>query len=178
MCVGAMTASFLPARPGSCSLLSVLPYRDRNIIVWGMDHEEEEMDCVSVLSGHVQDVKFVRFNPRNNNLYSCSYDDTVKVWLYDGEDYSNINTLRAHDGTVWGLAFKRSQNEELSEQKTEEEPARQIISGIGLDEDDGMDEIEVADDTQIESEFISCGMNGKVIYWNEVQGRLETRFSI
>ena len=87
-----MTASSLPARPGSCSLLSVLPYRDRNIIVWGMDHEEEEMDCVSVLSGHVQDVKFVRFNPRNNNLYSCSYDDTVKVWLYDGEDYSNINT--------------------------------------------------------------------------------------
>ena len=32
----------------------------------------------------------------------------------------------------------------MSEQKTEEEPARQIISGIGLDEDDGMDEIEVA----------------------------------
>ena len=39
-----MTASSLPARPGSCSMLSVLPYRDRNIIVWGMDHEEEEMD--------------------------------------------------------------------------------------------------------------------------------------
>ena len=135
-----------------------------------MDHEEEEMDCVSVLSGHVQDVKFVRFNPRNNNLYSCSYDDTIKVWLYDGEDYSNINTLRGHDGTVWGLAFKHTQGEEVSAQTMEEEPTRQIISGVGLDEDDGMDEIEVPDDTQIESEFISCGMNGKVIYWNEVQG--------
>lgn len=50
----------------------------------------------------------MRFNPANNNLYSCSYDDTIKVWLYDGEDFSNINTLRAHEGTVWGLAFNSS----------------------------------------------------------------------
>ena len=46
------------------------------------------MDCVSVLSGHTQDVKFVRFSTINNNLYSCSYDDTIKVWYYEGEDFT------------------------------------------------------------------------------------------
>ena len=130
------------------------------------------MDCVSVLSGHVQDVKFVRFNPSNNNLYSCSYDDTVKVWLYDGEDYSNINTLRAHEGTVWGLAFKpREDGDVQSLAAMEEDGEHHVVSGIGLDSDDGMDIIAVPDDTQIVSEFVTCGMNGKVVYWKEIQGR-------
>ena len=137
-----------------------------------MNAEEEEMDCVSVLSGHVQDVKFVRFNPSNNNLYSCSYDDTVKVWLYDGEDYSNINTLRAHEGTVWGLAFKQREGEDVQSLPVmEEEEEHHVVSGIGLDSDDGMDIIAVPDDTQIVSEFVTCGMNGKVVYWKEIQGR-------
>ena len=137
-----------------------------------MNEEEEEMDCVSVLSGHVQDVKFVRFNPSNNNLYSCSYDDTVKVWLYDGEDYSNINTLRAHEGTVWGLAFKQREGGDVQSLPVmEEEEKPHVVSGIGLDSDDGMDIIAVPDDTQIVSEFVTCGMNGKVVYWKEIQGR-------
>lgn len=137
-----------------------------------MNEEEEEMDCVSVLSGHVQDVKFVRFNPSNNNLYSCSYDDTVKVWLYDGEDFSNINTLRAHEGTVWGLAFKQREGGDVQSLPVmEEEEKPRVVSGIGLDSDDGMDIIAVPDDTQIVSEFVTCGMNGKVVYWKEIQGR-------
>ena len=137
-----------------------------------LNEEEEEMDCVSVLSGHVQDVKFVRFNPSNNNLYSCSYDDTVKVWLYDGEDYSNINTLRAHEGTVWGLAFKQREGEDVQSLPVmEEEEEHHVVSGIGLDSDDGMDIIAVPDDTHIVSEFVTCGMNGKVVYWKEIQGR-------
>ena len=37
-----------------------IKHRDRNVIVWGYNEEDDEMDCVSVLSGHTQDVKFVR----------------------------------------------------------------------------------------------------------------------
>ena len=134
------------------------------------------MDCVSVLSGHTQDVKFVRFNPANNNLYSCSYDDTIKVWLYDGEDFSNINTLRAHEGTVWGLAFNSSipSAGESAGQITNpstESPAMEEERGWGEDDDGIMDGIEVPDDTRIEAKFVSCGMDGHVVLWKEVEGR-------
>lgn len=156
-----------------------LTCRDRNIIVWGYNPEDDEMDCVSVLSGHSQDVKFVRFNPANNNLYSCSYDDTVKVWLYDGEDFSNINTLRAHEGTVWGLAFKKIAHPTAGEDAMELEedcprpsqPAYFGGGGIGLEEEDVLGGIDVPDDTRKEAEFVTCGMDGKVIYWKEIQGR-------
>lgn len=127
------------------------------------------MDCVSVLSGHTQDVKFVRFNPANNNLYSCSYDDTVKVWLYDGEDFSNINTLRAHEGTVWGIAFKPTQGPSNTNKMEVEEKSKHI-GGIGLDEDDVLEDIEVPGDTLLLTEFVTCGMDGRVIYWEEKEG--------
>ncbi|KAK8815120.1 hypothetical protein WA556_007154, partial [Blastocystis sp. ATCC 50177/Nand II] len=151
--------------------------RDRNIIVWGYNEEDDEMDCVSVLSGHTQDVKFVRFNPANNNLYSCSYDDTIKVWLYDGEDFSNINTLRAHEGTVWGLAFNSSipSAGESAGQITNlstESPAMEEERAWGEDDDGIMDGIEVPDDTRIEAKFVSCGMDGHVVLWKEVEDNI------
>ena len=128
------------------------------------------MDCVSVLSGHTQDVKFVRFNPTNNNLYSCSYDDTVKVWLYAGEDFSNINTLRAHEGTVWGIAFKPTQQTLTTKNMDVEENEEKHVGGIGLDDEDVLDDIEVPTDTLLSTEFVTCGMDGRVIYWEEKEG--------
>ena len=112
--------SQLLASSSRFALFPSLYSRDRNIIVWGYNPEDDEMDCVSVLTGHTQDVKFVRFNPANNNLYSCSYDDTIKVWLFDGEDYVNINSLRAHEGTVWGLSFCHSRSEPLPPKEEKE----------------------------------------------------------
>lgn len=144
--------------------------RDRNVIVWGYNEEDDEMDCVSVLSGHTQDVKFVRFNPLNNNLYSCSYDDTVKVWLYTGEDFSNGNTFRAHEGTVWGIAFKPTQQMSPMKRMDVEEQEEKHIGGIGLDEDDCFDNIDVPTDTVLATEFVTCGMDGCVIYWEEKEG--------
>lgn len=127
------------------------------------------MDCVSVLSGHTQDVKFVRFSNVNNNLYSCSYDDTIKVWYYEEEDFSNINTLRAHEGTVWGIAFKPSK-EIINVNKGIEEDKDMIEYDQNSFEENCM-EVEVPDDTQIVNQFVSCGMDGRVIYWKEVEGR-------
>ena len=166
----------------SCSrylCYSNFTYRDRNIIVWGYNEEDDEMDCVSVLSGHTQDVKFVRFNPANNNLYSCSYDDTIKVWLYDGEDFSNINTLRIHEGTVWGLAFNSSI--QCSEESAGQLAEKSVESSV-MEEDRGwngendgiMEGIEMPDDTRIEAKFVSCGMDGKVVLWKEVEGCIST----
>ena len=38
-----------------------------------------EFECVSVLQGHTQDVKMVQWHPTMDVLFSCSYDNSVKV---------------------------------------------------------------------------------------------------
>lgn len=38
-----------------------------------------EFECVSVLQGHTQDVKMVKWHPLEDILFSCSYDNNVKV---------------------------------------------------------------------------------------------------
>ena len=74
----------------------------------------EEVDCVSVLQGHSQDVKNVKFHPRNSGmLVSVSYDDTVKIWAASGDDWQLVETLKGHTNTVWDLAFNPEANEEF-----------------------------------------------------------------
>ena len=55
---------------------------------------------------HTQDVKSLRFHPsRPGLLVSASYDDSLKVWAEDGDDWYCAQTLVAHSSTVWGLSF-------------------------------------------------------------------------
>jgi WD40 repeat protein len=42
---------------------------------------EFEYDCTAVLSGHTQDVKYVKWHPNmKHSLFSASYDDTIRCW--------------------------------------------------------------------------------------------------
>ena len=38
-------------------------------------------------------------------LFSASYDDTIKIWKEDNDDWVCIQTLVGHTSTVWGLAL-------------------------------------------------------------------------
>jgi WD40 repeat protein len=38
-------------------------------------------------------------------LASCSYDDTVRIWQEDNDDWYCAATLTGHTSTVWGIAF-------------------------------------------------------------------------
>ena len=38
-----------------------------------------EYDSAAVLNGHTQDVKMVQWHPTMDVLFSCSYDNTIKV---------------------------------------------------------------------------------------------------
>jgi WD40 repeat protein len=40
-----------------------------------------------VLHGHSQDVKCVKWHPSRDLLFSSSYDDTIKVWAEDDDDW-------------------------------------------------------------------------------------------
>lgn len=38
-------------------------------------------------------------------LASCSYDDSVRIWQEDNDDWYCAATLTGHTSTVWGIAF-------------------------------------------------------------------------
>uniref|UniRef100_A0A0G4GUS0 Probable cytosolic iron-sulfur protein assembly protein CIAO1 homolog n=1 Tax=Chromera velia CCMP2878 TaxID=1169474 RepID=A0A0G4GUS0_9ALVE len=69
--------------------------------------EEDEYGCAAVLQGHAQDVKAVLWHPEEEFLFSCSYDDTVKIWGRLSDDWGLMQTLKGHQSTVWGLAFDK-----------------------------------------------------------------------
>ena len=60
--------------------------------------------------GHSQDVKSVLFDPNENRLVSCSYDDTIKFWEEDDDDWFCSETLVGHTSTVWSLSFEKQVN--------------------------------------------------------------------
>ena len=81
--------------------------RDKSVWIWeAIDLGRSDFECLAVLQEHTQDVKMVRFHPtRGGLLVSASYDDSVKVWAEDGDDWYCSQTLIAHGSTVWALAF-------------------------------------------------------------------------
>ena len=55
---------------------------------------------------HSQDVKFVMFHPTRDQLISASFDDTIKLWDEDGDDWECTETLQGHTSTVWCVSFE------------------------------------------------------------------------
>ncbi|KAA8518580.1 hypothetical protein F0562_016054 [Nyssa sinensis] len=84
--------------------------RDKSVCIWEV-LPGNEFECVSVLQGHTQDVKMVQWHPLMHVLFSCSYDNTVKVWAEDGDsdDWHCVQTLGesndGHSSTVWASIF-------------------------------------------------------------------------
>eukprot|EP01117_Protostelium_nocturnum_P010724 TRINITY_DN3861_c0_g1_i1.p1 TRINITY_DN3861_c0_g1~~TRINITY_DN3861_c0_g1_i1.p1 ORF type:complete len:195 (+),score=65.03 TRINITY_DN3861_c0_g1_i1:1457-2041(+) len=70
--------------------------------------EDKDFESIAVLEGHSQDVKKVKWHPVKEVLFSASYDDTVKVWEDDDDDWYCSKTLTSHTSTVWDLAFDKT----------------------------------------------------------------------
>ena len=51
----------------------------------------------------------VAWHPRGEVLVSCSYDDSIKLWVESDGEWECAQTLAGpglgHDSTVWGVAF-------------------------------------------------------------------------
>jgi WD40 repeat protein len=96
--------------------------RDKNVWVWDAD-SGGEFECAGVLSGHGQDVKAVKWLghpgaslkpseggatslPMTEDLVSCSYDNTVRIWREDEDagDWECAQVLEGHTSTVWDCA--------------------------------------------------------------------------
>ena len=61
---------------------------------------------MAVLQEHTQDVKSVVWHPTEPIVASCSYDDTIRLYYPDQDDFVPISVLRGHTSTVWSVAFE------------------------------------------------------------------------
>lgn len=50
----------------------------------------------------------VAWHPHKEVLASASYDDTIKIWREDDDDWYCSDTLQGHTSTVWALDFDAS----------------------------------------------------------------------
>jgi len=50
----------------------------------------------------------VGWHPSKEVLVSASYDDTVRTWEADEDDWSPAQILDAHTSTVWAFSFNQS----------------------------------------------------------------------
>lgn len=78
--------------------------RDKSVWIYETD-KHFEYECVAVLQSHTQDIKMVKWHPSQDVLFSVSYDDKIKVWGPDGDDWDCKETLEGHASTVWCLSW-------------------------------------------------------------------------
>lgn len=91
---------------GSSTLLATCG-RDKTLWLWEVV-DDEAFDLVTVLHGHQGDVKAVTFDPEpqcTDLLASAAYDNDVKIWVEDGDDWVCRATLEGHQSTVWDCRF-------------------------------------------------------------------------
>jgi len=62
------------------------------------------------VASYQRGIKLLFFTPYlifsfNQLLASCSYDDTIKLWADQDDDWYCIDTMAGHNSTVWEIAF-------------------------------------------------------------------------
>ena len=90
--------------------------RDKSVWLWEFV-DDEAFELLTVLHGHEGDVKASVFDTcsalaDDDLLVSCSYDDTLRVWGDEGDDWSCRCTLAGHTNTVWDARFCATVNGE------------------------------------------------------------------
>ena len=55
-------------------------------------------------------MKKVKWVPNSLVLSSAGYDDTIKFWVQEDDDWVCTATLKGHESTVWDLDFTKDGN--------------------------------------------------------------------
>lgn len=56
----------------------------------------------------------IEWDPSGSFLASGSYDDTIKIWQEEHEEWMCVQTLGGHTSTVWDLAFDAKEDRMMS----------------------------------------------------------------
>jgi cytosolic iron-sulfur protein assembly protein CIAO1 len=79
--------------------------RDKSVWIWE-ELEEDNWETIAVLQQHDADVKTVAWHPEEDLLASGSYDDDVRLYREDIDDWVSCALLSGHESTVWCVAFE------------------------------------------------------------------------
>ncbi|OIR57675.1 MAG: Cia1-like WD repeat domain-containing protein [Amphiamblys sp. WSBS2006] len=78
--------------------------RDKTVWVWLL--RDSLPECVGLLAEHTQDVKWVGWRPGAvPALFSCGYDNTVRVWHEVDEEWCSGGIVCSFSTTVWAVSF-------------------------------------------------------------------------
>jgi WD40 repeat protein len=84
--------------------------RDKSVWIWEcLDEDgmgEDNFETVAVLQEHDGDVKCVAWHPQEDLLASGSYDDCVRMYREDLDDWACCACLKGHGSTVWWVGFE------------------------------------------------------------------------
>lgn len=80
--------------------------RDKSIWVWEADDTNEEFECLMFLQDHTEDVKHVVWHRAKDCFASASYDDSVKIFCEDDDEWTCVANLLGHTSTVWCVDFE------------------------------------------------------------------------
>lgn len=158
--------------------------RDKTVWIWEsppqakpsdyLPDEEIECETVSVLQGHTQDVKFVTWHPSELILFSASYDDTIRVWAEDVEDWITVSLLQGHQNTVWGVVLSPDGNtvasvsQDLSLRLWNRDPQGVYVAGKVLDKRHGRPIFSV--DWSTDNQYIAtCAGDDSIIVQSTAQ---------
>lgn len=72
------------------------------------NNEEPIFECASVQTEHTQDVKRVLWHPCLPILVSASFDNQIKLYVQDDEDWHSFANLNEHESTVWAIDFNHN----------------------------------------------------------------------
>ena len=89
--------------------------RKGNIYIYEKDVDDfnsEEFSCKTIFEGHKGDIKMIKFCPNDDVLFSCGFDEKIKIWEqdYSKDDFVLVNTISEHSGTVWFIEFNKRGN--------------------------------------------------------------------
>jgi cytosolic iron-sulfur protein assembly protein CIAO1 len=79
--------------------------RDKSVWIWE-ELEEDNWETVAVLQEHDADVKCVAWHPEESLLASGSYDDEIRLYREDVDDWVACALLNGHESTVWSVGFE------------------------------------------------------------------------
>nr|CDS28851.1 cytosolic iron sulfur protein assembly [Hymenolepis microstoma] len=78
--------------------------RDKSVWIWEFD-DEEDVQCTGVLQPHDADVKSVFWHPIIDILGSTSYDNSIKLYKEQLDDWAVACKITGHESTVWKAEF-------------------------------------------------------------------------